>query len=225
MRASVCALLLAAVVSACAAQPRLVPSLSHAAAPATPDDPSRAHPPPVVLAMESFELESGLRVVVVERHDQPVLVTHLLLARGAVDLGIRRTTARMLVEASLKGTTTRDASRLADDFEALGGPPRWWVDGDGASLQAWSPATGLEGVLELLGDVVAHPAFAPDAMIPLLERWQKASAGFQFHPVELAIFGEAHPYTRETAGPTAGEGPPSLESLVARPPPHKHTPQ
>ena len=147
MRASACALLLSAAVSACAAEPRLVPSLSRAAAPPTPDDPSRARPPPVtsdtgagaVIAMESFDLESGLRVVVVERHDQPVLVTHLLLARGALDLGTRRTTTHMLLEASLKGTTTRDALRLADDFDALGGPARWWVDGDGARRGARAP--------------------------------------------------------------------------------------
>ena len=225
MRASACALFLSAAVTACAAEPSLVPSLSHAAAPPTPDDASRAHPPPVTpdtgagasLAMDSFELETGLRVVVVERHDQPVLVTHLLVARGAVDLGPRRTTTRMLLEASMKGTTTRDAFRLADDFDALGGPPRWWVDGDGASLQARSTATGLDGVLELLADVVTHPAFPPDAMIPLLDRWQKpaSSAAFSFHPFELAVFGEAHPYTHEIASPTAGEEAPSLESLEA----------
>ncbi len=219
MRACFAALVLAFAVAACGAEPRLVAPLNYAPAPPTPDDPSRARPPEVTpdtgagaaLAPETFDLDDGVHVVFVERHNRPVLAVELVVARGAADLDTRRTTTRMLVEASLRGTATRSAQRLVDDFDALGGPLRSKADPDGVTLSATTPATSLDGILELLADVVMAPALAPNEMGRLLERWKAESVSTDASL--FALYGEGHPYRSWRTESNPGEDQPSAETL------------
>jgi len=67
-------------------------------------------------------LPNGLRVIVVERHDTPLITAALVIKNGGeVDptplAGVADMTANLLT----KGTTTRSATLIADEVEALGG--------------------------------------------------------------------------------------------------------
>src|SRR5919205_261749 len=66
-------------------------------------------------------LPNGLRVIVIERHETPLITAQLLIKNGGeVDppelAGLADMTANLLT----KGTQTRDATKIAQDVESLG---------------------------------------------------------------------------------------------------------
>ena len=90
--------------------------------------PQATPPPPAApragIFPKPFEqtLPNGLRVIVVERHETPLIAAQLLIKNGGeVDppelAGLADMTANLLT----KGTQTRDATQIAQQIESLGG--------------------------------------------------------------------------------------------------------
>ena len=105
-------------------------------------------------------LSNGLRVIVVERRESPLITAQLLIKNGGeVDppelAGLADVTADLLT----KGTQTRDATRIAQEIESLGGSldsgARW--DASAATVSVMS--SKISQAMEILADVVRHPTF------------------------------------------------------------------
>ena len=80
-------------------------------------------------------LPNGLRLVVVERHDLPLVTATLVAAGGAaLDPVHRAGTASLTATLLTKGTTTRSATDIAQAIAALGGSIASDADRDGASV-------------------------------------------------------------------------------------------
>jgi hypothetical protein len=84
---------LACVYLAACAPVRLVAPLRYVPIAAPADEPFRATPPPRPAVAEildapsrTWTLSNGVRAVLVERHDYPMVAVHLLVDRGAIDL-------------------------------------------------------------------------------------------------------------------------------------------
>jgi zinc protease len=117
-------------------------------------------------------LSNGLRVIVVERHDMPLVTAALVIKNGGeVDptplAGVADMTANLLT----KGTTTRSATQLAEEVEALGGildsSAHW--DATSISLEVTSDKVGP--ALSLIADVVRNPTFKPDEIERLRQQY------------------------------------------------------
>ena len=112
----------------------------------------------------------------------------------------------LMARAMLRGTTTRSASRLAEDAELLGGIPSASV---GTETMQWSvgvPARQFGATVQLLADLVLSPIFPSDGVDAERAIAQAALASLRDdmyrQPMRLAA-GAAwpgHPYGRSTLG-------------------------
>jgi zinc protease len=131
---------------------------------ATPPPP--AQPRSVTFPKPSEQtLANGLRVIVIERSNTPLVSVQLLIKNGGeVDppglAGLADMTANLLT----KGSETRDATKIAEQVESLGGAldssARW--DASSVTVGVMSARTGP--AMEILADVVRHPTFKTEEL-------------------------------------------------------------
>jgi zinc protease len=105
-------------------------------------------------------LPNGLRVVVVQRSEMPLVSAQLLIKSGGeVDPADLSGAADMTAALLTKGTTTRSATQIAEAIEALGGfinsGARW--DSSVVGVDVMSSRIGP--AMEIFADVVRNPAF------------------------------------------------------------------
>ena len=134
------------------------------------DAPWRANPPqaasarPLTLpAAETFKLSNGLTVLYNFRPGLPVVSANLVFISGSsanpVDMpGLAGLTANMLQQ----GTTTRNATQLADEAALLGTALSSGASMDGSSVGASALTKNFSGSLDLIADIVLHPTFPPE---------------------------------------------------------------
>jgi zinc protease len=165
-----------ALLSACADNPPPAPvaptAPPPAATPAPPAPPaadeSFRKTPPALGADVTFvppniqerHLKNGVRVLVVERHELPVVSIDLAFDRGADQdkPGVGGFAGAML----LQGTKTRSALQLSDDLEKLGATANAWVDYDGSQMTVSCLAGKFAPALALAAEVVESPAFTKE---------------------------------------------------------------
>ena len=188
----------------------------------TPLDRSR---PPEVGAPRSmrlpeparFTLSNGLPVVLVERHELPVVSLQLLLMGGATSLtgehaGLAALTADMIDE----GTPTRTALEVATELERLGASFSSTAGVDASQVELVVLRHRLEQALDLMAEIVTAPTF-PEAELERVrdERVTRVLQDLD-EPRALAnnafatvLYGPDHPYGAPLLGTRA-----SLESLT-----------
>ncbi len=108
-------------------------------------------------------LRNGLRVIVIEKKDDPLVAAQLLIKNGGeVDpqqlAGLAQMTANLLT----KGTATRTAPQIAEAIEALGGALDSGAGWDSSSASFNVMSSKLTPAMEILADVVRRPAFKPE---------------------------------------------------------------
>ncbi len=125
----------------------------------TPPAPAARHETKFVTPKET-RLANGLRVIVAERPDLPLLAARLVVRSGAeVDPVNQAGAASMTAELLTKGTESMSAPEIARAIESLGGSidsGAGW-DASGATIIVMSDKA--EPALKILADVIRHPAF------------------------------------------------------------------
>jgi zinc protease len=181
----------------------------------TPDAPFRQQPPApdgkitfVAPKVVETTLKNGLRVLIVERHELPVIGLRLVVGAGAGDLeGARPGALSFLGGMIEQGTKKRTALQVSDDFEAIGAQHGAWFDWDSGGVSVKVLADKLDPALELMSDVALNPTL-PDAEVERLRarriatiQAEKSSPGtVAQNSVAPAIFGRAHPYGHSLSG-------------------------
>lgn len=122
-------------------------------APSAPHETKFAEPKETTLA-------NGLRVIVAERHQLPLLAATVVIRHGAeADEKDRAGTASMAGDLLAKGTDTMSAPEIATAIESLGGSidsgAGWDESAAGVTVMSDKAAVALK----ILADVVLHPAF------------------------------------------------------------------
>src|SRR5437870_12214891 len=136
----------------------IVPSfhLSAQAFPTTPPRPTPLSPvrfPP----FKEATLASGLQLVVVEHHEQPVVsVTLSFRAGGIYDPAGREGLSSLVAELVTKGTESRTAEQIAATIEGVGGSLSASSGDDFLTVSADALSDQVELVVELLGDDTLH---------------------------------------------------------------------
>jgi len=126
---------------------------------ATPPPPTAPHSPVFPKPVEK-NLANGLRVIVIPRTEMPLITAQLLIKSGGevdpADLsGVSDMTASLLT----RGTTTKSATQIAEAIEALGGTLNSGAGWDQSSINTNVVSARFEPALQILADVVRHPAF------------------------------------------------------------------
>ncbi len=174
----------------------------------------RATPPPPSPAKEvhfpAFQektLANGLRVVVIEQHEQPLVSLRLVVKGGRSyepegKSGLAEATASLLT----KGTASRSAQQIAQTIDFVGGSISANAGLESGYATAGVTSDQLDLGFDLLADVVLHPTFPQDE----IERWrrqalsslqiqQQTASYLASRAVERLVFG-SHPYGRPASG-------------------------
>jgi zinc protease len=132
---------------------------SPAVAQATPPPPAAPRSVTVPKPVERT-LSNGLRVVVVERSNMPLVSAALVIRNGGeVDPSQLAGLADMTASLLTKGTQTRTAPQIAEAIEALGGSIESGARWDASTASVGVMSSRISNAMEILADVVRRPTF------------------------------------------------------------------
>jgi len=177
--------------------------------------PQATPPPPAQPRSVTFPkpveetLSNGLRVIVIERRESPLVSAQLIIKNGGeVDPPELAGLADMTANLLNKGTQTRDATQIAQQIESLGASldsgARW--DSSFANLSVMS--SKVSPATEILADVVRHPTFKSEEVERLRQQSLDAVTLAMGDPGAIArlvaarvVFGDS-PYGHPISGTT-----------------------
>lgn len=157
--------------------------------------------------MAEKTLPNGLKVIVAENHEQPVVSLGLMIKAGSVldpvgKAGLSSITAGLL----RKGTTTRDANKISEEIDFIGGSLGAYTDMDACYASSEVLTKHFDKGIELLADVVLNPSFAATEIERLRKQTIAALMQAKDDPnsiveeqYKLFLFGD-HPYGRSESG-------------------------
>ncbi|MBB5316830.1 M16 family metallopeptidase [Tunturibacter empetritectus] len=160
---------------------------------------------------KTFTLANGLQVYLLEDHSLPVYSAAVVARAGSesdstAKAGLAGFTARLLTE----GTTQRSATTLADNAEQIGTTLTSTADVDSANASLSALSNNTEAGLDLLSDVIEHPAFAPEEVERIRKQRLVAILQEGDQPVASVLrvgfrtlYGD-HPYGIRSIGNTDG---------------------
>jgi zinc protease len=129
------------------------------AAQATPPPPAAPRSVTVPKPVERT-LRNGLRVVVVERSNMPLVSAALMIRNGGeVDPSQLAGLADMTASLLTKGTQARTAPQIAEAIEALGGSIESGARWDASTASVGVESSRINNAMEILADVVRRPTF------------------------------------------------------------------
>src|SRR5438128_9509421 len=128
--------------------------------------PQATPPPPAAPRSVQFPkpvekiLPNGLRVIVVQRSQMPLVTAQVLIKSGGeVDPSDLAGTADMPASLLTRGTTTRSATQIAEAIEALGGSIASGGGWDASTITTSVMSSRIDPAFAILADVVRNPAF------------------------------------------------------------------
>src|SRR5947208_3148228 len=128
--------------------------------------PQATPPPPAAPRSVQFPkpvekiLPNGLRVIVVQRSQMPLVTAQVLIKSGGeVDPSDVHGTADMTASLLTRGTTTRSATQIAEAIEALGGSIASGGGWDASTITTSVMSSRIDPAFAILADVVRNPAF------------------------------------------------------------------
>jgi zinc protease len=140
--------------------------------------PQATPPPPASPRSGTFPkpaeatLPNGLRVIVIERRETPLVSAQLLIKNGGeVDppelAGLADMTANLLT----KGTQTRDATKIAEEVESLGAALDSGARWDSSFAMVSGMSSKMPQAMEILADVVRRPTFKSEEVERLRQQY------------------------------------------------------
>jgi zinc protease len=108
-------------------------------------------------------LSNGMQVLTVAHHEQPAVTMRLLVRAGAAqDPEGKGGLAELVAKLLDQGTTTRGAQQIADQIDSIGGAMGTGSGTDLTFVNAVVMKDSFALAMDLLHDVVRHPAFSPE---------------------------------------------------------------
>ena len=160
-------------------------------------------------------LSNGLKVLVAESHDLPVVSFGVLLPAGAaVEEDARAGLAVLTGDLLESGAGGRSGARIAEELEGLGVLQDSAVSWDSTHVGFTALRSTLEPAAEILADLLLRPAFPEDEVARLRTERLAAIAQRRSSPGTLAnevalrfIYARGSPYARSLGGvPESVEG-------------------
>jgi zinc protease len=128
--------------------------------------PQATPPPPAAQRSVTFPkpveqtLPNGLRVIVIERSESPLVSAQLLIKNGGeVDPPELPGLADMTANLLTKGTQSRDATKIAEEIESLGGSLESGARWDSSFASVGVMSARIPQAMEILADVARRPTF------------------------------------------------------------------
>ncbi len=169
--------------------------------------------------LERATLKNGLKVVLAQRHEVPLVQLTLQFDAGhSTDQGGKPGTQSFAMEMLTEGSSQYDALALADRLERLGATLTTSSTIDTSSLHLSTLKSNLTSSLGLFADVLLNPAFKSSEIERKRALWLARIEQEEASPVSLAmrlmpplLYGEGHPYALPFTGSGTVAGVSSLK--------------
>ena len=146
---------------------------------------------------ETFTLENGLQVFLVENHKMPRVSWQLYVNRGVVSEGDHAGLQSLMGSALMTGTTTKSKSQIDEQVDFIGARVSTSSYGGFAS----SLSKHKETTLGLLSDVILNPTFPEEEMDKMKKQTLSGLMANASDPAAMSAnvsavvtFGKSHPY-------------------------------
>jgi zinc protease len=158
---------------------------------------------------KTFTLANGMKVYYVHEASLPILSASVAIRAGSENNPVDKGgLATMTAQAMGEATTTRDLTKLSEDAEAIGVRVGVQAQMDSAAAGITVLTNHLDEGMDLLADVVQHPAFN-EADVDRLRKQRLVSFAQEGDSVQalggrvgpLLVFGD-HPYGASPTGTT-----------------------
>ncbi len=171
----------------------------------TPDRtvPPQPGPPPnfAMKPIQHFTLKCGLPLLLIEKHDVPLVQINLLVRTGsAMDPGGKSGLASMVAAMLLEGSGNRDALQLADAIDYLGATITSTSGQHAMAVRLRTPLVRLDSALALFADVILRPTFPAEELerkrterLTALLQWRDEPRMLASVAFNRALYG-THPY-------------------------------
>ena len=154
-----------------------------------------------------YGFENGLTLLVAEKRALPIVTIHVVVKAGSlVEPKEKAGLANLVASLLTRGTKTRSAVEISEAIEFVGGSLSSEGGADVASLSLTILRKDLDLGLDLLADVLLHPAFEEQEIQRKIKEIVGAIRKKQEEPGEVAeeafdalVFGD-HPYGRPIEG-------------------------
>jgi zinc protease len=160
--------------------------------------------PPLVSfpTLQRAELSNGLKIVLAERHDVPIIDFRLLVDAGyAADQFAAPGTARLAMDVMDEGTATYTSLEINEKLQELGATLSTGASLDVSTVRLNTLTEQLQPSLDLFSDVVLNPSF-PDNEFQRLQKQSLARIQREKStPIQMALrvfpgllYGDKHAY-------------------------------
>jgi zinc protease len=159
-------------------------------------------------AFQRDTLSNGLKLIVVDRPEIPVVGLRLVLDAGyAADQSGRPGTANLAMAMLDEGTTTRSSLQISEELALLGASLGAGSSLDTSSVSLTALADKLTPSLEIFADVVRNPVFPDKELDRLRKIFLAALRQEKTQPTSMALrvvpsllYGAGHAYSQPLTG-------------------------
>jgi len=171
--------------------------------------PDTGTPPELKLPkLQRATLSNGLKVILAERHEVPLVNFVLASDAGfASDASTIPGTANLAMQVLTDGTRTRNALQISDELELLGATLRGYSNLDLSFVSLSALSSKLDPSLDLFADVVLHPSYPENEVkreqklvLAGIEREQNTPATLALRVLPGLLYGAGHPYGNPLTG-------------------------
>ncbi|HEV8538017.1 MAG TPA: insulinase family protein, partial [Bacteroidota bacterium] len=171
--------------------------------------PELGPPPPMHLPdVQHHKLSNGLPVVLMEKHDLPLVQMELLvLAGSAMDPPARSGLASLASAMMEEGAGKRNALEFADAIDFLGASIDVFSGQHTSGVSLHTPLSKLDSALGLFADVALRPNFPKDELerhrkeiLTTFAQWHDEPRVIASVLLNRSLFTENHPYGIPAAG-------------------------
>jgi zinc protease len=177
--------------------------------------PDRSKPPeissPSSLALppiQHFTLSNGLSIVLMEKHELPLVQMELIVSAGSVsDPEGRRGLASVTASLMDEGAGGRTALQFADAVDYLGAKISSYAGQHTSGVSLHTPLSKLDSAMALFADVVLRPRFPAEELerqrtdrLTTLTEWHDDPGTVATILFNKSLYGIQHPYGLPTIG-------------------------
>jgi len=155
-------------------------------------------------AFERMTLSNGLKVVLAERHELPLVNFTMLVDAGTSADSAAAGTASMTSSLLTSGTDKYNALEISDEIQRLGAELEAGAGLDSSTVYLSALKSKLEPSLALYSDVLLHPSFPQEdfarqqkLQIAAIQRAKTSPGAMASRVLTPTLYGREHPYGLE----------------------------
>ena len=165
----------------------------------------------VPMKYRKVTLDNGLRVIMVDHHELPIVAIELMVKAGSVhEPGEKPGLAHIVAQLLREGTRTKESLEISESIDFIGGSLSVDCEYDSSSVTTTALVKHFDTILDLLSEVARFPAFNAkeiefhrDKIITAILREKDNKASIASRHFSEMLYGE-HPYSHPPVGTTKG---------------------